>query len=86
MVGPAIPFSREGGELRWYTTLEGKTQWLENGEPFHYRGERIQPRSRTFIPAKLSDNPILAATGYEATLQAMPEPFGPSFSTVIFAR
>jgi hypothetical protein len=71
---PQFPFPAKPGELRWYTTLEGKTHWLENGEPFHHRGERIKPRSRTFIPAKLSDNPILAATGYEATLQAMPEP------------
>jgi hypothetical protein len=71
---PQFPFPAKLGALRWYTTLEGKTQWLENGEPFHHHGERIVPRSRTFIPARLSDNPILAATGYEATLQAMPEP------------
>src|SRR5262249_55416948 len=56
------------------TTIDDKMQWLEAGESFLHRGERITPRSRTFIPAKLCDNPILAATGYEATLQAMPEP------------
>jgi hypothetical protein len=74
------------GELRWHTTLEGKTQWLENGEAFQHRGERIKPRSRTFIPAKLHDNPILAATGYEATLQAMPEPSRSILLYGIFAR
>jgi hypothetical protein len=71
---PQFPSPAKPGALRWYTTLAGKTQWLEDGKPFTHRGEYIQPRSRTFIPAKLSDNPILAATGYEATLQAMPEP------------
>src|SRR5262249_1266286 len=71
---PQFPFPAKPGELRWYTTLGGKSQWLQDGQPFSHDGEHIRPRSRTFIPAKLSDNPILAATGYEATLQAMPEP------------
>jgi hypothetical protein len=62
------------GALRWYTTLDDKVHWLDAGDAFHHKGELIVPRSRTFIPAKLKDNPILAATGYEATLQAMPEP------------
>jgi hypothetical protein len=71
---PQFPSPASPGALRWYTTLDGKTQWLDSGESFLHRGERVAPRSRTFIPARLSDNPILAATGYEATLQAMPEP------------
>ncbi len=62
------------GELRWYTSLEGKETWVENGEPFLHKGERIIPRSRTFIPARLSDNPFLKGTTYEAILQAYPEP------------
>jgi len=36
--------------------------------------ETIQPRSRTFIPSLVSDNPYLMGTGYMATLQALPEP------------
>ncbi len=39
-----------------------------------YKGEFIRPRSRTFIPAKLSDNPYLEKTGYRSTLQGLPEP------------
>jgi hypothetical protein len=31
--------------------------------------------SRTFIPAKLSDNPYLRDTNYAATLDSMPEPY-----------
>jgi hypothetical protein len=71
---PQFPHPAKPGELRWYTTINDKLQWLDSGKPFTHKGERITPRSRTFVPAKLCDNPILAATGYESTLQAMPEP------------
>jgi hypothetical protein len=66
---PAAP-----GELRWYTVLDGKLTWLESSDPVLHRGERIVPRSRTFYPARLQDNPIYMRTGYLARLQAMPEP------------
>ena len=38
------------------------------------RCELIVPRSRTFIPSKVTDNPYLASTDYAATLQKLPEP------------
>lgn len=63
------------GELRWYATVDGEEKELDSGEPFEHNGERIQPLSRTFIPAKLSDNPYLDQTNYRAVLQSMPEPF-----------
>lgn len=34
----------------------------------------ITPRSRTFIPSRIVDNPYLMGTGYMSTLQALPEP------------
>lgn len=34
----------------------------------------VQPKTRTFIPSFLRDNPYLAKTNYRATLQALPEP------------
>jgi hypothetical protein len=71
---PQFPRPAQPGTLRWYTTLDDHLHWLESGETVAHKGERLVPRSRTFIPGKLKDNPILAATGYEATLQAMPEP------------
>lgn len=44
-------------------------------KPADYRPEEIiQPKSRTFIPARVTDNPFLVGTGYMAQLQAMPEP------------
>lgn len=66
---PAAP-----GELRWYAVVNGDEMECEDGEPFEWKGETIQPKSRTFIPARLSDNPYLVATGYGATLQGLPEP------------
>lgn len=68
------PRPAKPGELRWFATIDGKDEEQEHGTPFVYKGETIQPRSRTFIPARLKDNPHLMATGYMATLQAMPEP------------
>ena len=44
-------------------------------DPKDYRPEDIvTPRSRTFIPARVTDNPYYMNTGYMATLQALPEP------------
>lgn len=59
------------GELRWYTTIDGEDTEVPKG----YVGPNGQrPRSRTFIPALLEDNPDLAETGYASVIEAMPEP------------
>lgn len=68
------PDPAEPGELRWYAQVDGKEQERENGRPFAWKGEHITPKSRTFIPARLADNPFLVANNYGATLQALPEP------------
>jgi hypothetical protein len=54
---------------------------LADGEPCYdfdpedYPPEEIiTPKSRTFIPARVTDNPHLYGTGYMAQLQALPEP------------
>lgn len=71
-----VPDPAEPGELRWYTTDEttGETVWVDE----HWRGKDadgniIEPTSRTFIPALLSDNPYLGSD-YRARVAAMPEP------------
>lgn len=81
---PAAP-----GELRWFTTINGKDEEVSDARPFVLvDGERVYefdlddytpeqvivPKSRTFIPARLTDNPYYMATGYMSQLQAMPEP------------
>jgi hypothetical protein len=58
---PAAP-----GELRWYAMLDGVEQEVAADYP--------KARSRTFLPARVEDNPFLMAQGYDATLEALPEP------------
>jgi hypothetical protein len=62
------------GELRWYATVDGEEVERADNLPFSFKGEEIRPKSRTFVPARLADNPFLMATDYGAQLQAMPEP------------
>lgn len=66
---PAIP-----GELRWYAIVAGKDIERPDGEPFEHEGETLYPQSRTFLPARLTDNPAHDNADYRATLQATPEP------------
>lgn len=68
------PNRAQPGEIRWFVRIEDVDVEVPNGAPVEHKGEWLQPRSRTFIPALLSDNPILAATGYGAILQNLPEP------------
>lgn len=63
------------GELVWYIKVDGEDRRVEDGSPVTYKKEVILPRSRTFIPSLLADNPILADTGYAQVLQNMPEPY-----------
>ena len=62
------------GELRWYAIVDGNEIEREDGRPFAWKKELIQPKSRSFLPAFVQDNPYLMATGYITTLQGLPEP------------
>jgi len=62
------------GELRWFAVLDGEDVEVESGNPFQHKQETIRPRSRTFIPARLDDNPFLRDTDYGRILQGLPEP------------
>lgn len=61
------------GDLLWYTTIDGADTEVNGPGPHWINGEPVIAKSRTFIRAKLSDNPDLAATNYDAVLAAMPE-------------
>ncbi len=66
---PAAP-----GELRWYIVV-GDDHIEVDGPAAVQRGEETYtPQSRTFIPARVTDNPYYAGTSYVARLQALPEP------------
>jgi hypothetical protein len=71
---PNHPNPAEPGELRWYTTIDGKDVECPNGDPINHNGRMLKPLSRTFIPSRVTDNVFVMSTGYEAMLQALPEP------------
>lgn len=74
---PLHPNPAKPGELRWYVTdMEGKDVEVVGPEPYTLPGtnKTLKPLSRTFIPARLADNPFLARTDYQAKLDNLPEP------------
>jgi hypothetical protein len=69
------PKPAKAGELRWFVTdPDGKDLEVDGPSPVELDGKTLLPQSRTFIPAKLSDNPFLVNTGYQAQLDGLPEP------------
>lgn len=83
------PNPAQPGDLRWFTTIGGHDVEVPDGRPFVLAGDQrvyefdpddhapedvLRPLSRTFIPARLTDNPYLMSTGYMSQLQALPEP------------
>lgn len=69
---PTHPNPAKESELRWYTN-DGKEDIEVDGYGPHFiNGEKLFARSRTFIRARLTDNPFLADTNYESTLSALP--------------
>jgi hypothetical protein len=48
--------------------------WYSFDPKEHPPEDIIRPKSRTFIHAKVTDNPYYMATGYMSQLQALPEP------------
>ena len=72
------PSPARPGELRWFVTdPDGKDFEVDGPEPYVFPGqEPVLPMSRTFIPAKLEDNPFLSHdTDYRATQDSLPEPY-----------
>lgn len=74
---PDFPRPATPGELRYVVTDEdGKDLWVDGpGDIRIVRGKEVRPTSRTYIPAKVKDNPYYVATGYERQLDALPEPY-----------
>lgn len=78
---PKYPNPAADGELRWFAQIKDKNgrfkdMEVPNSDPIPIEGEEYpaQPRSRTFIRARLTDNPIYMASGYMSVLQALEEP------------
>ncbi len=86
---PNHPNPAKPGELRWFTTIKGEDVECPDGRSFVlFRGEPlydfdpsefsaekiIAPRSRTFVPSRVTDNYFYVRSGYIQTLQSLPEP------------
>lgn len=69
---PLHPNPAKPGDLRWFTTVDGKDTEVDGPGPHFIDGEYVRAKSRTFVPARLSDNPDLSRTNYAATLAALP--------------
>jgi hypothetical protein len=78
---PTYHAPAQSGELRWVVSDdEGRDVWVEGPDDRREvksggKLKLVRPTSRTYIPAKVSDNPYYAATDYERQLDAMPEPY-----------
>lgn len=71
---PMHPQPAQPGELRWFTTgPDGEDIEVVDRGPHLVNGEHVLARSRSYIPARLADNPDLHRTGYAAVLAGLPE-------------
>lgn len=72
---PMFPNPAKDGELRWcVTSAKGETIWVEGAGVFTIDGMDLEATSRTFIPARLDDNPYLKGTNYRAQIMSLDEP------------
>jgi hypothetical protein len=65
------------GEIRYFVTdPDGKDYEVPGPEPYQFPGvtEPAIPKSRTFMPASVDDNPFIGSE-YKAELDALPEPY-----------
>lgn len=82
---PQHPNPARAGELRWYTTGEDGQEIETDGPgPYMIGGRETYARSRTYIPARLSDNPDLESTGYDSVLAGMPEDLRRAYRDGVF--
>ena len=77
--GTGYAVLERSGVVRWFVRLGDELHWAEKPEDFVGRFPKIKdkdimPKSLTFIPGTLEDNPILDKSdpGYRATLMALP--------------
>lgn len=82
MFGPWLdithPNPAKPGELRWFVKdPDGQDFEVPGPEKYQFPGQTdsLIPMSRTFIPARLADNPYLVNTDYQSRLDQMEEPY-----------
>lgn len=72
---PTHPRPAKSGEIRWFTTINGKDTEVDGPGPHDDgSGRMIMAKSRCFIRSRLKDNPDLTQTqDYQNTLNALPK-------------
>ncbi len=68
------PIPERSGVVRWFVRHGGELQWGTSADELRDRFPGLEPKSFTFVPATLDDNPALNAAdpGYRANLQSLP--------------
>ncbi len=69
--GQAIP--ERSGVVRWFARLNGELHWAGTPDELRERHPGSEPKSLTFVPSRLDDNPALTTRdpGYRANLLAL---------------
>jgi predicted phage terminase large subunit-like protein len=69
-----FPIQERAGLVRWFVRVNNVLRWADSPEELAEEYPDIPPRSLTFIPAKLTDNPALTSKDpqYRANLMALP--------------
>lgn len=75
---PEHPNPAKPGELRYYSYVNGHEievdkDYVSSVTDANGNEMEVRPKSRTFIPASLSDNPDLLDSGYASQLAALPK-------------
>lgn len=70
-----LPIASRAGRIRWFVVVNDEMVWADSRERLKELYPNSEPKSLTFIPAKLSDNRKLmdADPGYLANLMALPK-------------
>lgn len=68
-----FPIKERAGKLRWFVRVNDRLIWADTADEHRAQFSDLEPKSVTFIPALLSDNPALlkADPGYRANLMAL---------------
>lgn len=68
-----FPIEGRAGRIRWFVRQDEEIVWADSPEGLISQFPDVEPKSLTFIPAKVTDNQILmkADPGYVANLKAM---------------
>lgn len=69
------PIPERAGVVRWFIRRDDQLLWADSPEELRAGYSHAEPKSLTFVPSKLDDNPTLLEKdpGYRANLNALPE-------------